>query len=164
MSPGRKPAALSWRTLDGRHDGQAVVLHIDLDADAVERATQVGIADFTLTGRLVNGVRIADRVHHALDRAIDQLLVIDLILVVELALDDPPGLPEDAETLLLIGAEHAVLSRAGRRRLENVQERESTTGWLAAPEQVAADERQREGEQRYDGRDDNVGKPRKRAT
>src|SRR5687767_5581443 len=83
--------------------------------------------------------------------------MVDLSLVVEVALDDLPGLPEDLEALLLVGREHAVFGGAGRGRLEDVQERERPLGRLGAAEQVAADERHAEGEHRHEGGDDDVG-------
>ena len=95
------------------------------------------------------------------DRAVDQLLVVDLALVVEVALDDLPGLPEDLEALLLVGAQDAVLGRAGGGRLQDVEERERATGRLGAAEQIAADERHAEGEQRHERGDDDVGETRK---
>ena len=50
--------------------------------------------------------------------------MVDLGLVVELVLDDLPGLPEDPEALLLVGAEDAVFGGTGGGWLERVQERE----------------------------------------
>ena len=63
---GAEAGRLGRRALDRRHDGQPVLLHVDLDADAVERASEIGVAELALGWRLIDGVRVADRVDHAL--------------------------------------------------------------------------------------------------
>ena len=110
---GHQPGLLGWAIGEDRHDErQAVGRCADPDADPDEGARQVlGTGGPLLGGheRRVSGV--ADRLGHAIDRAVDEGLVVELIGADVLAMQDVPGLAYQPE----VRRRRATVGSRGRR-------------------------------------------------
>ena len=80
---GLDAGAIRGRVLDRRDDGEHVVARGDLDAQAAEAAARVDLQLLVQIRRQIGAVRI-ERVEHAGDGAVDQLLrgdVVDVVLL-----------------------------------------------------------------------------------
>ena len=78
------------RSFDGGHDGQLFVLHAKYDADPAERSFGLQHQFTEHLGVHIDGVRIAERVHHSFDRAGQQVDAVDISDVVRFdGLDSP---------------------------------------------------------------------------
>ncbi len=80
-SPGCTPARSAGRAVDRRDDLHAAVLLRDLDAEAAELALGLDPHVVEVVGRQVARMRV-ELGQHAVDRRLDQLLVVDLLDVV----------------------------------------------------------------------------------
>ena len=99
-SPTRRPGALGRAALEDADDArQAVLGRIDADADADVRAGQrIAALLAFLGGHEVGVAGVADRLGQAVDGAVDELLVVELVAPDVLAVDGVPGLLDERRT------------------------------------------------------------------
>jgi hypothetical protein len=98
-SPFWKPAFSAGLPLGYADDErQAIVGRVDADADAHVFAGQVARPVRPLLGGHERGVAgIADRLGHAVDGAVDEILVVERVGADVLGVKDVPGLADEAE-------------------------------------------------------------------
>ena len=113
---GLEPRAVGRGALDGRHDGEDVVLQRDLDAEAAEAARRLDLHLAIALGIEERAVRV-EAAERPLDGAVDQVFRGHLVHV--LVLDDRKHLREQPELLVRRAAARRL---AGRRASERQRE------------------------------------------